>query len=142
LRDGSIDVFYSYQVLEHLHPEDGLEHLRRVFAALTSGGWYVCVTPHQLSGPHDVSRHFTMEPSGLHLHEYSVIELGRQMRSVGFQTVRALVGARGWYALVPTAGVGCLEVAIQQLPRASGRWLARTPLIRPLLGVALAARKA
>ncbi|HEY9660429.1 MAG TPA: class I SAM-dependent methyltransferase, partial [Allocoleopsis sp.] len=56
--DNSIDIIYSHQVMEHLHPEDAVEQLQNIYRALAPGGIYICITPNRLSGPHDISHHF------------------------------------------------------------------------------------
>jgi SAM-dependent methyltransferase len=63
----SVDVAFSDQLMEHLHPDDAMEQLRNLYRALKPGGVYVCVTPNRFSGPHDVSKYFTDEPTGFHL---------------------------------------------------------------------------
>lgn len=83
----SIDIAYSNQVLEHLHPEDALYHLREVHRVLRSGGKYLCITPYRYTGPHDVSKFFTETASGLHLKEYTYRDLSWLMRKVGFKKV-------------------------------------------------------
>jgi SAM-dependent methyltransferase len=55
---GSVDVAYSDQLMEHLHPDDAVAQLENVARAIRPGGVYVCITPNRLSGPHDVSRGF------------------------------------------------------------------------------------
>ncbi len=72
---GSIDVAYSNQLIEHLHPDDTIDHLKSVYNSLAVGGCYVFCTPNRLSGPHDVSRYFDDVATGLHLREYSFTEL-------------------------------------------------------------------
>ena len=67
--EGSIDVAYSNQLMEHLHPDDAVEQLHNVYRALKPGGAYICITPNALWGPHDVSRRFDREPTGFHLKE-------------------------------------------------------------------------
>ncbi|HLH42985.1 MAG TPA: class I SAM-dependent methyltransferase [Bryobacteraceae bacterium] len=86
---GSVDVAYSNQVVEHLHPEDALDQAVNVWRALKPGGKYVCVTPNRLSGPHDISRYFEKRVAGLHLKEYSFAELSALMRAAGFRSVAA-----------------------------------------------------
>jgi ubiquinone/menaquinone biosynthesis C-methylase UbiE len=73
--DNSVDVVYSHQVMEHLHPEDALEQLFNIHRILVPGGIYICITPNRLSGPHDISWHFDAVATGLHLKEYTVTEL-------------------------------------------------------------------
>ena len=87
LPNDSIDVAYSHQVLEHLHPEDALEHLHEVYRVLKPGGYYLCVTPHRFRGPSDVSRYFTREATALHLKEYTYEELYKKFHQVGFLKV-------------------------------------------------------
>ena len=72
--DNSVDVAYSNQLMEHLHPDDALRQVREVYRALKPGGVYVCVTPNRLGGPYDISRYFDTVATGLHLKEYTVTE--------------------------------------------------------------------
>jgi hypothetical protein len=39
--DDSVTLAYSYQVMEHIHPDDALEQLRNLHRALAPGGVYV-----------------------------------------------------------------------------------------------------
>ncbi|MCS6922924.1 MAG: class I SAM-dependent methyltransferase, partial [Fimbriimonadales bacterium] len=84
LPDASVDLAYSNQVLEHLHPEDAERHLREVYRVLRPNGRYLCITPYRHTGPHDVSKFFTEVASGLHLKEYTYRDLSQQMRWAGF----------------------------------------------------------
>ncbi len=119
---GSVDVAYSNQLMEHLHPDDALEQVRNVFAALKPGGRYFCVTPNRLHGPHDVSRYFDDVATGLHLREYSCAELAEVMRRVGFRDVRFVVAAKGRkLAVLPAGAMTALERAFEALPRALRR---------------------
>ncbi len=54
--ENSIDVAFSHDFIEHLHPDDFQEHLKTIFSKLAPNGIYVCMTPNRLSGPHDISR--------------------------------------------------------------------------------------
>ncbi len=49
----SIDVAFSNQLMEHLHPDDAEAQLGGVYSALASGGIYICLTPNRLSEPHN-----------------------------------------------------------------------------------------
>lgn len=51
---GSVNVAYSNQLMEHLHPDDAWEQLNNIYRALVPGGIYVCMTSNRLNGPHDV----------------------------------------------------------------------------------------
>jgi len=41
----SVDVAYSNQLMEHLHPDDALEQVHNVLDVLKPGGVYICITP-------------------------------------------------------------------------------------------------
>src|SRR5208282_2009763 len=89
--DNTVDVAYSNQLMEHLHPDDALRHVQEVYRVLKPGGMYVCVTPNRLGGPYDISRQFDTVATGLHLKEYSVTEASRLFHSVGFRQARAYI---------------------------------------------------
>mgnify|MGYP000542520304 CR=1 FL=1 len=84
LPEASVDLAFSYQFLEHLHPEDMEGHLALICRLLKPGGAYVFSTPHRFSGPHDISRHFSDEPAGFHLKEWTYGELFALLRQTGF----------------------------------------------------------
>jgi SAM-dependent methyltransferase len=139
--EGSIDVAYSDQLMEHLHPDDAREQLANICRALARGGVYVCLTPNRLSGPHDVSRYFDEVATGFHLQEYTASELAAMFRAVGFRKLVALVGARGSHVAVPVAFLKGIEVLLSNLPRGLGKTLARGLPLRLILGVKLVASK-
>jgi SAM-dependent methyltransferase len=114
----SVDIVYSNQLMEHLHPDDAAEQLTQVFSALRRGGVYICVTPNRLCGPHDVSGSFDSTPKGLHLREYSNSELVQLFRTVGFRRFRTLLSYRSLILpfLIPTAPVLTYEKIISVLP--------------------------
>lgn len=135
---GSYDAVISDQVVEHLHPDDVVEHFRGVLAILAPGGRYVFATPHAYPGPFDVSRVFGSERAmGMHLREYTHRELVAMLRTAGFgrieapfrlpRSVRARFGGRP--APRPSAVYArylCLvEVLIGRLPHATRRRVAR-----------------
>lgn len=138
---GSIDVAYSNQLMEHLHPDDAYDQLQNIYNALSDGGVYVCITPNRLNGPHDVSRHFDKTASGFHLKEYSISELKELFRNVGFSKIRAYVGARGVYVRSPLFPLLLCEAILDVLPYALRKPIALSPLFRLLLGVRLAGTK-
>jgi SAM-dependent methyltransferase len=122
-----VDLMYSNDVVEHLHPDDLLDHLRAVHGALAPGGRYLCVTPNRLSGPHDISRHFVSTPQGFHLREYTSSELAAAMRAAGFSRVSVLLtyGGRRLTPLLPAAAVRPVENVIERLPASLRRRCAR-----------------
>jgi SAM-dependent methyltransferase len=91
----SFDIVISDQVLEHLHPDDVVPHLRGVLAILKPNGRYVFSTPHRYTGPHDVSGVFKyQEACGMHLREYTNREFVSMLREAGFRSIA--------YAFIPT----------------------------------------
>jgi SAM-dependent methyltransferase len=139
--DGSLDVAFSDEVLEHLHPDDVAPRLAEIHRALRAGGVYACVTPNRLYGPSDISAYFDDEPRGFHLREYSVHEVRRMLRAAGFSRVRAYIGGRGWYVRCPLLPIVALEHALGALPVRLRRRIADHKPMRALLGVRVAAIK-
>jgi len=92
IADGSIQLAYSCHFIEHLHPEDALDHAVEMRRVLAAGGRYICVTPNRLHGPHDISKHFDDEARGLHLKEYTFGDLAHLLSRAGFRRVRGLRG--------------------------------------------------
>jgi len=135
--NNSIDLAYSDQLMEHLHPDDAIDQLRNVYNALAPGGRYICITPNRLSGPHDVSRYFDDIATGFHLKEYSVTELADMFKDVGFSKLQVLVGARRFHMTAPTLVIKAVESALAGAPRRLGRTLARGLPLRSILGVKL-----
>lgn len=83
----SIDIAYSHQLMEHLHPDDAVVQLQNIYQALKPGGIYICITPNRLSGPHDISKYFDEIATGFHLKEYTVTELYKLFQKVKFSKV-------------------------------------------------------
>jgi SAM-dependent methyltransferase len=136
----SVDVAYSNQLMEHLHPDDAMEQLAGIWRALRPGGVYICITPNRLNGPHDVSQHFDSVATGFHLKEYTVAELSEMFRSVGFRKVQVLLGRRGACVPVPVAPVVAGEVALGLVPSVARQAVGRT-LGRVFLGIRLLGTK-
>lgn len=116
LPDRTFDVAFSYQVLEHVHPDDVPVHLAEAARILKPGGTYVLSTPHEFSGPHDISRYFTSGLETFHLKEWTYAGLSAELRRAGFDWVGAFVRGqheekRGlWLWLV-------IETTLRFLPR-------------------------
>jgi SAM-dependent methyltransferase len=130
----SIDLAFSDQLMEHLHPDDALEQVRNIYAVLKPGGAYVCITPNRLAGPHDVSKYFDRVATGFHLHEYTVTELSNLFRAAGFSRFKALAGARGHFLAAPTFAFKWTETLLAAAPESLARPLARTMPLRMILG--------
>jgi SAM-dependent methyltransferase len=139
---GSVDVAYSHQLMEHLHPEDAAAQLRQIYAALRPGGVYICTTPHRFSGPHDISKYFTSQAAGFHLKEYCYGELRELFRACGFSQSHAWVGLKGAFAPLPNAAALASEMAVEWMPHRLRKNVARLPLLRALFdSVTIVGRK-
>jgi len=130
---GTIDVAYSNQVIEHLHPEDAALQVASILRALKPGGCYLCVTPNRLNGPWDISMFFDTVATGLHMKEYTYRELDRVFRGLGFDRTRACIGVKGRFVALPVGCVGALESVLSILPVRARIALGRTPLLEKLL---------
>lgn len=135
---GSVDLAFSDQLMEHLHPEDAARQARDIARALRSGGAYVCVTPSRLTGPHDISALYDDEPRGFHLKEYATRDVSALLREAGFARVRLLIVVRDRAWAVPAGPMIALERLLDALPGRSGRWLARRTPLRKFLGTTIA----
>ncbi|MEZ4863304.1 MAG: methyltransferase domain-containing protein [Caldilineaceae bacterium] len=122
----SVDLAYSNQLMEHLHPEDAAEQLHNLHAALAPGAKYICITPNRLSGPWDISRHFDTLATGLHLKEYTVTELAATLHAAGFAHVEVFISYQGYHLSphLPVAPVTWLEWTLEQLPHQAVRKMA------------------
>jgi SAM-dependent methyltransferase len=112
----SIDVAYSNQLMEHLHPDDAQEQLGSIYRVLRKGGAYICITPNRISGPHDISRFFTDKPVGFHLKEYSATELRALFLSVGFSSVIGYTIIKGRKVVIPFAFITLTELIADVTP--------------------------
>ena len=139
--EACVDVAFSDQLMEHLHPDDALQQLSNIQRCLKPGGVYVCVTPNRLYGPTDVSGNFDEVATGFHLREYSLREIRELFERAGFNGLQVYVGARGHYARSPAAPLEAIETALERLPPRARRRIAATKPMRALLGVRVAARK-
>ena len=82
---GSVDLVFSEQFVEHLHPQDAEDHFALVHRLLRPGGRSLLRTPERWTGPHDVSRGFSDTPQGFHLREWSYRELAATARALGYR---------------------------------------------------------
>ena len=137
----SIDLAYSDQLAEHLHPDDFKAQCKNVAQALSPGGRYVIVTPNRSNGPHDVSRGFDPVATGMHLKEYTYTELHTLLKRIGFSRVDPIVGFRGLYTRIPSSVIMFLESQLDKMPQTFSSWLANTLPIQMLLAIRLVATK-
>ena len=141
LEPESIDVAYSNQVIEHLHPEDAAIQVTSILKALRPGGCYVCVTPNRLNGPHDISMFFDTVATGLHMKEYTYGDLDRFFRALGYDETRACLGLKGRFAALPVGLIGAVEGMLGVLPARARVAIGRTPLFQRFLIIRFVARK-
>ena len=113
----SVDVAYSDQLMEHLHPDDALAQLANVVRALKPGGVYICITPNRVTGPHDISRTFDDVATGFHLREYTAPDIRAIFLKSGFGEIRFYAGGRGRYVRMPNSVALSAEAAFERLPR-------------------------
>ncbi|QUD89310.1 class I SAM-dependent methyltransferase [Phenylobacterium montanum] len=118
----SVDLVYSNQLMEHLHPDDALEQLREIRRIIRPGGRYVCITPSRVTGPHDVSRYFDYEATGFHVSEYDYRSLRSAFQVAGFKRFEVVFTARGRRIVAPYAIARAADLAAYALPRS---WRAR-----------------
>ncbi|MBK8805293.1 MAG: class I SAM-dependent methyltransferase [Bacteroidales bacterium] len=112
----SIDVFFSNQLLEHLHPDDVLEQTRNINSCLKSNGKYICITPNKLTGPHDISRFFTNKNVGFHLKEYSAYNLHSLFRKSNFNKIKFYSMILGKYYKIPSCMLFSFEFLARIIP--------------------------
>lgn len=128
LEDETIDVAFSDQLLEHLHPDDVNSHFGSLYRIMKPRGVYLLRTPHAFTGPHDISKYFSDTPRGFHMKEYTFREIRDLTRSIGFRNVRCVMGIKGRFSVfIPFFYVTTAEVIIAmsrgRLRRALSNWL-------------------
>jgi len=115
----TVDIVYSNQLMEHLHPEDSVSQLNNIYKTLKPGGKYVCITPNRLSGPHDISRYFDDVATGFHLKEYTNYDLRDVFAKAGFRKFRVILSWQHvvvpW--LLPLAPFIPMERMLETLPK-------------------------
>lgn len=127
---GAYDAVISDQVIEHLHPDDLAEHFRSCRRILRRGGRYVFRTPHQITGPHDVSRIFGFsQPVGMHLREYTNEQLTEALMEAGFRRVSAVLRMPNTQTVVRSRLYLRLQIALER----AVLWIGR-PRARKLVG--------
>ncbi|UCF05454.1 MAG: class I SAM-dependent methyltransferase [bacterium] len=87
MADNSVDVAFSDQLIEHLHPEDVEHHFDLVKRILREGGIYIFRTPHAYFGPWDVSKYFSDTPEGFHLKEWTYSGLEKIIKKLHYSRV-------------------------------------------------------
>jgi SAM-dependent methyltransferase len=137
----SINIAYSNQLMEHLHPDDALEQLQNIFEVLAPEGMYICVTPNRLYGPSDISKYFDEVATGFHLREYTNTELTDLFKQVGFSKVNRLFRLKGNYMFIPMWSFRWLEILLGILPLTLSKKLSRWSPVSKLLFIRMVAIK-
>jgi SAM-dependent methyltransferase len=137
----SVDVCYSNQLMEHLHPDDAFEQVRNLYDCLKPGGVYLCVTPNRVTGPHDISMFFDTRATGFHLKEYTIRELRQLFTQVGFSSVTVLVGGRGRFRRITPLPAEIFERLMAILPTRAKRALVHRLHANFVLGIRIIAGK-
>lgn len=94
----SYDLVYSNDVLEHFHPDEVQDFLKKVISILRPGGYLWLITPNRYTGPGDGTAYRNPEatsPEGLHLKEYSLNELCKLLNSAGFSSLSTRLWTKG-----------------------------------------------
>jgi ubiquinone/menaquinone biosynthesis C-methylase UbiE len=116
LASASVDLAYSNQLMEHLHPDDAADQLKEIQRVLKPGGHYICITPSRVTGPHDISCYFDYEATCFHLREYDYATLRTLFRDAGFAKFRCCVSARGHQFRIPYPAIRTFELVFSALP--------------------------
>ena len=135
--ENSIDIIYSNQLIEHLHPDDAYDQLKNIYNALAPGGSYLCITPNRLNGPHDISYYFDTVATGFHLKEYTVKELSKLLKKTGFSKISMYIRGGGAFIRVPLFPAILCEAILNRLPNGLRQLLAKSMPIRALINVRL-----
>jgi SAM-dependent methyltransferase len=113
---GSIDLAFSNQLVEHLHPEDLQPHLKNVLTALKPGCPYLCLTPNRTAGPCDISQFYDSVATGFHLREYDFRGLSNAFLEAGFRQVEILLVRKGKVISYPKTLAFSIEKIFQLFP--------------------------
>ena len=130
MEEKSVDVVFSDQLIEHLHPEDTMHHFQLVQTILKKNGLYVFRTPHSFCGPHDISGYFSDEPEGFHLKEWTYQELAAVLSELKFSSWRGILSVKGVCMSLPASFFILIEKILSTLPRKLQRSVARLLLPR------------
>ena len=109
IKKNTVDIVFSDQLIEHLHPEDTYLHLKEIRKILKQDGVYIFRTPHAYKGPSDISRYFSDEPQGFHLKEWTYTELLKLISKLNFKKIECFVDKKGKSLLIPTSLLKMIE---------------------------------
>jgi 2-polyprenyl-3-methyl-5-hydroxy-6-metoxy-1,4-benzoquinol methylase len=120
----SFSVAYWNDVFEHIPTDEISDYLSRLYDLLEPGGLLVTITPNWHMRPSDVTMNFRpprSEAEGFHLKEYTLGEVCRLLRGVGFTEIAtpSFISRRRiyLYRLFGLTGLKCiLEPLLEYLP--------------------------
>jgi len=135
LASESIDVAYSNQLMEHLHPDDAKDQLREIVRVLKPGALYRCITPSRVTGPHDISCYFDDSATGLHLQEYDSVAMKEIFRSAGFRQVKFCVSVKDTQIFMPHWLLRSMELLLLAMPPDARGKFARVNTVRLVAGL-------
>lgn len=136
----SVDLVFSNQLMEHLHPQDAIEQIKNIYNCLRKKGAYVLLTPHRFTGPHDISKYFDDVATGFHLREYTNTELYNILKSAGFSKINYYTQLGKLYKL-PIMPSIVLEKIMIPMSYSFRKTVFQWILFRHLLPIRLAAIK-
>ena len=117
IEKNSVDIVFSDQLIEHIHPEDTKHHFELAYSILKKGGRYIFRTPPFHSGPHDVSAYFSDVPEGFHLKEWTHIEIKELLKELNYTKLSSYWNARGHKVSMPYFYFESVEKILNMLPK-------------------------
>lgn len=139
--ENSVDLVYSNQLMEHLHPEDAKDQAKSILKMLKPGGRYICITPNKLLGPHDISRFFTEELLCFHLKEYSGTDLRNLFLEFGYKKVEFYSIIKGKKMNIPFFVIRLVEQFVSNFNQTTRAKFAKRHLFRIVLNATFSAVK-
>ena len=136
IEPNSINIIFSDQLIEHIHEDDTKLHLELVHSILKKGGKYIFRTPHNFTGPHDISMFFSYEPEGFHLKEWTYTEMNQILMDIGYAKFNTYWNARGVKVRLPKVYFSVGELVLSKFPKKTMRKFSRY-LIPVLCGMAV-----
>ena len=125
IKDNSIDIMYSDQLIEHFHPDETRSHFKIVYRLLKKDGKYVFNTPHSYSGPYDVSQYFSYEPECFHLKEWNYRELKELFKELNYAKFQVYWFAKGLKFRMPILYFESVERILGLFPKRRIRNIAK-----------------
>lgn len=117
IKEQSIDVLFSDQLIEHFHPDETKPHFELARKMLKQKGKYLFRTPHYQSGPYDISMYFSDEPEGFHLKEWTYTEIYKLLKDSGFRKVKSYWFAKNIKLRLPNIYFITIEFILSLFPK-------------------------